>query len=247
MVLRDLADRAVGAGEQRDDARHGPGLHLGAAVGLRHRDGEEPGIRELVELGMREDAVAVAPAAPSREFGRDLAGDRERLGIVADAVAARRGRGTRRASRSARCRLRSAVTGSAHAGRLANAGRGRRARASAPGMARRRDAVERWLPTWKYFQRTGSCSVWVRALRQCRSRLCARASSGCRRARAACWWPGSRSRWSAPWLRRPRRSPRRSSPSLGSSRMPSMARPAMLQQGLGGMQLDLEIADLRGS
>ena len=29
----------------------------------------------------------------------------------------------------------------------------------------------RWLPTWKYFHRTGSCSVWVRALRQCRSKL----------------------------------------------------------------------------
>ena len=32
--------------------------------------------------------------------------------------------------------------------------------------------LRKYLPRIAYFQRTGSCSVWVRALRQWRSRLC---------------------------------------------------------------------------
>ena len=105
--------------------------------------------------------------------------------------------------------------------------------------------LRRWLPTWKYFHRTGSCSVWVRALRQCRSRLYWPSvervpPSSCSLLVARIAISVVRTLASATLT-----AVSATASSLGSSRIPSIARPARSKQSFGGVELHFEIADLR--
>ena len=60
---------------------------------------------------------------------------------------------------------------------------------------------------WWYFQSTGSWTLWVRALRQCRSRSYLLPSSWCRTSRTAPTPPRPPPRWRTPWPRPPPASP----------------------------------------
>ena len=95
VVLRDLADRAVGARERGDHTRDGSRTHAGPAISLRHSDGEQARIGEEVHLLVREDAVAIAGGGAFRKFRGNLLGDRKRLRVVADSSRRPRAQGRR--------------------------------------------------------------------------------------------------------------------------------------------------------
>ena len=106
----------------------------------------------------------------------------------------------------------------------------------------------RRLPTWKYFQRTGIVQRVRAGVAPIAVEVVLRPSvARAGRVRAACWWRGSRSRSSAPWPRRPEMVARRPARRLAwvgpENGVDRVARP--LEQRLGGVQPDLEVADRR--
>ena len=96
VILRNLADRAVGARERSDHTRHGSRTHAGPAISLRHSDREQARIGEEVHLLVRENAVAIAGGGAFRKFRGNLLGDRKRLRVVADAARRPGAQGRRR-------------------------------------------------------------------------------------------------------------------------------------------------------
>ena len=84
VILRNLADRAVGARKRSDHARHRSRTHAGSAVSLRHSDGEQACIGDELHLLVREDALAIAGGGAFCKFRGNLLGDRKRLRVVAD-------------------------------------------------------------------------------------------------------------------------------------------------------------------
>ena len=84
MVLGNLADRAIRAAEQRDDPGDRSGTDLGTAMGPRHRDGQEPRIREELQFLGGQDPLAVSLRGTPGKVGRNHGRDVERLGIVTD-------------------------------------------------------------------------------------------------------------------------------------------------------------------
>ncbi len=76
MILRDLSERSVGLGEDGGDLRERGGAHAGPAIFVRHRDREQPRLRDAVELGDRQKTQTVA----FRGAGGDLRGDFTRGG-----------------------------------------------------------------------------------------------------------------------------------------------------------------------
>ena len=86
MILRNLADRAVGARKRGDHPRHGSRAHAGPAVSLRHSDREQARIGDELHLLVREDAISIAGGGAFRKFRGNLLGDRKRLRVVADSA-----------------------------------------------------------------------------------------------------------------------------------------------------------------
>ncbi len=84
VVLRNLADAAVGRGQQPDDLPEGARADLGTAMGAGHRDAQQPGGGQPVELGARQDAFGVAQSGVAGELGGQLGRDGDRLGVVGD-------------------------------------------------------------------------------------------------------------------------------------------------------------------
>src|ERR1700722_3413572 len=162
VVLRDLADRSVGARERGDHARNGSRTHAGAAVSLRHGDREQTRVGDELHLLVREDAISITGGGAYGKFCGNFLGHCKRLRVVSNPAGWRapQGRRTKFIGVDVKRRERGR-----HEGSL------RRARCQLQAWRGGATPFNRWLPTWKYFQRTGSCSVWVRALRQCRSKL----------------------------------------------------------------------------
>jgi len=134
VVLRNLADRAVGARERSNHTRHGSRAHAGAAIGLRHSDGEQSRIGEKVHLLVRENALAIARGGAFRKLCGNLLSDRKRLRVVADSARwpCAQGRRPKISDLVFDCR-----ECSGHARRVSVI-----KATSAPGVARGRDAVE---------------------------------------------------------------------------------------------------------
>lgn len=150
----NLADRAVGAGQGRNHARHGSRTHAGPAVNLRYSDGEQARIGNELHLFVRKDALTIAVGGALRQFRRELLGDCNRLRVVADAARDLvRSGGERNSVTSS-----SSVASAALMRGMSPSTRQR----SAPGVSRGRNAVEEVvadmeiLPPHRIMQRMGA-------------------------------------------------------------------------------------------
>ena len=95
VILRNLADRAVGARKRSDNTRHGSRVHTRPAISLRDSDREQTRIGEKLHLLVREDALAIAGGGAFGKFGGNLLGDRQRLHVITDSSRRPRAQGRR--------------------------------------------------------------------------------------------------------------------------------------------------------
>jgi hypothetical protein len=84
VVLRDLADRPVGGGDDREHLGDRAPAEARAAVRGRHEEGQQPGGREVSQLGGGQRAVPVPRDRAGRDRGRVAVGGRDGVGRRAD-------------------------------------------------------------------------------------------------------------------------------------------------------------------
>ncbi|MNQ81235.1 hypothetical protein D3C85_962460 [compost metagenome] len=93
VVLRDLAQRRVGGGNDLDHFGDGHVGHTGAAVGFRDSDAPKAAGGKFVKLGNRQASLAIAHAGLDGETRGELVSDGNGLGVRADHVGSARGLG----------------------------------------------------------------------------------------------------------------------------------------------------------
>ncbi len=81
MILRNLPERRIGCGDDRDDLRDRDVGNFRAAKFLRHVDGPKAALRKEIKLFDRPPTEMVAIRGARRESLRKALGDFDRLGV----------------------------------------------------------------------------------------------------------------------------------------------------------------------